>query len=75
MTTAAASMATMQPVGLDELQDGELLTMVRRAPFSSAMRDAAYEAPGTSQMHVFWPTPRRTGARVSARAWPNGSDR
>jgi hypothetical protein len=39
MTTAATSMTTMRPVDLDELQGGELLTMIRRAARSSAMRE------------------------------------
>ncbi len=74
MTTAATSM-TMRPRDLDEFQDGELLTMIRRAPRSSAMRDAACEVPGTSQMHVSRITPSRAGARVSARVRPEGSAR
>jgi len=64
MTTAAASMTTMRPGDLDELQVGELLTMFRRAPRSSAMRDAACEVLGTSQMHVSRLAPSRAGARV-----------
>ena len=75
MTTAAASMTTMRPRDLDELQVGELLTMFRRAPRSSAMRDAACEVLGTSQMHVSRLAPSRAGARVSARVRPEGSAR
>ena len=74
MTTAATSMTTMRPGDLDELQDGELLTIFRRAPRSSAMRDAACEVLGTSQTHVSRLTPSR-GARVSARVRPGGSAR
>jgi hypothetical protein len=72
MTTAATSMTTMRPGDLDELQDGEPL---RRAPRSSAMRDAAREVLGISRMHVSRLTPSRVGARVSARARPEGSAR
>jgi hypothetical protein len=75
MTTAATSMTTMRPGDLDELQDGELLTMFRRAPRSNAKRDAAYEEPGTSQMHVSRLTTSRAGARVSARLRPQRSAR
>ncbi len=75
MTTEATSMTTMRPGDLDELQDGELRTMFRRAPRSSAMRDAACEVLGVSQTHVSRLTPRRAGARVSARVRPEGSPR
>jgi hypothetical protein len=72
MTTAATSKTTMRPGDLDELQDGELLTMIRRAPRSSAIRDATCEVLGTSQMHVSGLTPSRSGARVNARVRPEG---
>ena len=82
MTTAATSMTTMRPGDLDELQDGELLTMYRRVPRRSALRDAACEVLGTSQMHVSPAagrgtrvaalTPSRAGARVSARVRAGG---
>jgi hypothetical protein len=75
MTTAATSMTTMRPGDLDELQDGEPLTMFRRAPRSSAMRDAAREVLGISQMHASRLTPSRVGARLSARVRPEGSAR
>jgi hypothetical protein len=85
MTTAATSMTTMRPGDLDELQDGELLTMFRRAPRGSALHDAACEVLGTSQMHVSPAagrgtrvpalTPDRASARVSARVRPEGSPR
>jgi hypothetical protein len=58
---------------LDELQDGEPLTMSRRAPRSGAMRDAAREVLGISRIHVSQHTPSRVGARVSARVRPEGS--
>lgn len=75
MTTAATSMTTMRPGDLGELQDGELLSTFRRAPGSSAMRDAACEVLGTSQMYVFRLTPGRAGARVSAPVRPQGCAR
>jgi hypothetical protein len=75
MTTAATSMMTMRPGDLDELQDGELLTVFRRAARSSAMRDAACVVLGTSQMRVSWLPPSRAGARVSVRVRPVGSGR
>jgi hypothetical protein len=75
MTTAATSMTTMRPGDLDELQDGELLTMYRRrVPRRSALVDASREVLGTSQMHVS-PAAGRAGARVSARFRPEGSPR
>jgi len=43
MTTLATPVAPMRPGDLDELQDAELLTMIRRAPRGSATRDAACE--------------------------------
>jgi RNA polymerase sigma-B factor len=43
MTTLATPMATTRAGDLDELHDAELLTMIRRAPRGSAMRDAACE--------------------------------
>jgi hypothetical protein len=85
MTTAATSMTTMQPSDLDKLQDGELLTMFRRAPAGSAERDAVCEDLGISQMHVSRLraaarvpalTPSRVGARVKTRVTlPDGLPR
>jgi hypothetical protein len=85
MTTAATSKTTMQPRDLDELQDGELLTLFPRAPRGIAMRDAPSGVVGTSQRHVSPAagrgtrvpalTPSRAGARVSARVRPEGSPR
>jgi len=75
MTTAATSMTTMRPGDLDELQDGELLTMFRRAPRSRAMSDAACEVLGTSETHVSRLTASRASARVSALVRPEGSGR
>jgi RNA polymerase sigma-B factor len=43
MTTQATPLTTRRLGELDELQDAELLTMIRRAPHGSAMRDAACE--------------------------------
>jgi hypothetical protein len=71
MTTAATSMTTMRPGDLGELQDGELLTMFRRAPRNKAMGDAACEIPGTSETHVS----RLIASRASARVRPEGSAR
>jgi hypothetical protein len=85
MTTAATSMTTMRPGDLDELQDGEPLTMFRRAPRSSAIRTVACAVLGISQMHVSPAAGRGTrvsaltlggaGARVSARVRLVGSPR
>jgi len=85
MTTAAASMTTMRPGDLDEIQDGELLTMFRRAPRGSALRNAAREVLGTSRMQaspavgrgtgVPALTPSRAGVRVSGRFGPEGFPR
>jgi hypothetical protein len=71
----ATSATTMRPGDLDELQDRELLTMFRRAPRGSAMRDAACEVLRISEMHVSRLTPSRAGARESARVRPEGSIR
>jgi hypothetical protein len=85
MTTAATSMTTMRPGDLDELQDGEPLTMFRRAPASGGMRDAACEVVGHFPdarvtaagrgTRVPAPTPSRAGVRVNARVRPEGSPR